>query len=589
MEKRALLAVILSIVVLGAWQLLFGPKPQDPSTIPEQPAVQTTDQSAELPTVPALGTESSSNPTVTNEPAVGFDAVPLSAEAVVADEKREFIIETETYAVRFSNEGGRIVSWRLLNYLDNLDVPLEMIPRNLQQIEEFPLRLVLPGEDATTQQLDKALFLAEESRPEIGGNWPEEGFKGKILSFTYADGHGLNVRKQIALPSQGYVGSVHVEATRDGSPLPFVLTWAVGLPEHKGEDKTRVYFGAEGAGVAHVGTDVNRYDPTKQETIVTLAAGMSASMIRWAGLESTYFFSVLIPENPGSAAASFAPAGVVPHGTAGETRTLLAARFGGQGEVRFTSVVGPKDYTLLSSVGHELERVINFSRFTLIYTITKYLFLILRWLDSFIGNYGFSIILLTIVIRLAFFPITFKSMISMRKNMKKMQKIQPRVKSIQERYKKMKKTADSQKKMNDEIMGIYKKENVNPAASLGGCLPILLQMPVFIGFYNVLSVTIEMRGAPFILWIGDLSRMDPYYIFPVLMGASWMLQQSMTSSSIPDPMQRKIMGLMPIVFTFMMAKMPSGLVIYWFISNLLGLAQQWIINKKADQAAPAGA
>jgi YidC/Oxa1 family membrane protein insertase len=170
----------------------------------------------------------------------------------------------------------------------------------------------------------------------------------------------------------------------------------------------------------------------------------------------------------------------------------------------------------------------------------------------------------------------------MRQNAKKMARIQPRVKAIQERYRKLKKSMETQRQMNDEIMGVYKKEGLNPMGSLQGCLPLLLQMPVFIAFYNLLSVTIELRGAPFTLWIKDLSRMDPYYISPILMGISWMAQQYMTSNTIADPVQRRMMGMMPILFTFMMASMPSGLVIYWLVSNVIGLAQQYMINRTAD-------
>jgi YidC/Oxa1 family membrane protein insertase len=147
----------------------------------------------------------------------------------------------------------------------------------------------------------------------------------------------------------------------------------------------------------------------------------------------------------------------------------------------------------------------------------------------------------------------------------------------------MKKSMETQRQMNEETMALYKREQINPMSNLGGCLPLLLQMPIFIGFYNMLAVTIEMRHAPFIWWIQDLSRRDVYYITPLLMGASWLLQQAMTSSSIPDPMQRRMMMLMPVMFTFMMMNMPSGLVIYWHTSNILGMAQQYVTNRKADQ------
>lgn len=302
----------------------------------------------------------------------------------------------------------------------------------------------------------------------------------------------------------------------------------------------------------------------------------------WGGLESTYFASLVVPATPETASLRLEPVKLPATAATPAPDPLLAAKIVVKGEAKFMTVVGPKDYDLLSGLDRELDHAIDFSRFSLIYTVTKGLFLSLRWLNGYIGNYGVSIVLLTIVIRTAFFPITYRSAITMRQNAKKMGKIQPRVKSIQDRYRKMKKSMESQRQMNDEIMEVYKKEGLNPMGSLGGCLPLLLQMPVFIAFYNLLAVTIELRGAPFLLWVHDLSKMDPYYVSPILMGCSWMAQQYMTSNTIPDPMQRRMMAMMPILFTFMMARMPSGLVIYWLVSNLIGLVQQYLINKKAD-------
>jgi YidC/Oxa1 family membrane protein insertase len=316
---------------------------------------------------------------------------------------------------------------------------------------------------------------------------------------------------------------------------------------------------------------------------VALAAAPGAGALLWGGLESTYFASLLLPERTDAGSVTFAPV-ALPSPADPKNPAHLAARFAPPAApASFTVMVGPKDYDLLVGLDRELDHAIDFSRYSIIYVLTKYLFIALRWVNSYIGNYGLSIVILTILIRAGFFPLTYRSAITMRQNMKKMQRIQPKVKAIQERYKKTKRTMDSQRQMNDEIMALYRKENMNPMGSLGGCLPMLLQMPVFIAFYNLLSVTIELRGAPFVGWIHDLSRMDPYYIWPILMGASWMVQQWMTSSSIPDPMQRRMMGMMPLIFTFMMAHMPSGLVIYWFISNVVGLGQQWLINRHADR------
>lgn len=587
MEKRALLAVVLSIVVLGVWQLLVAP-PARPKQ-PEKAAPGQTPAAGAAPveTEEASSQEAGEGPFF-QDPNMPAGREPVG-EAVAAREQREFLVETEDYSVYLDNAGGRIVWWKLLDYTDDSQVPQNMVPPEMPPGGEFPFRIAVPGEASLTESLDRAIYREEVVEAQMDQEWPGGGFRGKIVVFTWADGRGLEAVKRLAIPDEGYVGKVSAEIRRDGNPLPIRLTWAVGLPEPEDEDTTQ-YWNTQNQGVIHVGGEVQRLRPGKFTGEVSYAAPQLGA-IQWGGTESTYFASLLLPEEPPSARMSFTPV-ARPGGAEGveeeKAEPLVAARFESPGPVDLITFVGPKDYDLLTYLGRGLERTIDFSRFSLLYILSKYLFLALRWIYGYVGNYGVAIILLTVALRVGFFPLMYRSSISMRQNSKKMQKIQPRVKAIQERYRKMKRTVESQRKMNDEIMAIYKKEGMNPMASLGGCLPLLIQMPFFLAFYNLLSVTIEMRGAPFALWVQDLSRMDPYYVLPILMGASWMVQQAMTSSSIPDPMQRRIMGLMPLMFTFMMASMPSGLVLYWLMSNLLGLGQQWIINRQADRE-PAGA
>ncbi len=572
MERRALLAVVLSILVLGIWQAFVAPPLPRSHTAPGVEANEPVTPPSPDP-LQAAGEGVSEGPEEASPP----------PDAVAAEAQREFIVETATYSVRFDNRGGRILSWRLLRFEDDLGTPQEMVLRELPPGGEFPFRLAVVGDEAATERLDSALFREEVREADPADEWPGGGFQGQVVSFRWADGQGLEAVKKLALPAEGYVGHAAAEVIRNGQPAEMRLTWAVGLPEPH-DAKTKHYWKAIGQGIAHAGGKVARFDPAKTASIVQLAASQGGGSILWGGLESTYFTSLLLPDEPGEANLSFVPLPAAPvAGGSPEAKPLLAARFEGKGQARFSTVVGPKDYDLLSRTGRELELAIDFSRYSLIYVLTKYLYLALRWINTYVGNYGFSIILLTIVLRAGFFPLMYRSSISMRQNAKKMQKIQPKVKAIQERYRKMKRTVESQRKMNDEVMGIYKKEGMNPMGSLGGCLPLFIQMPFFLAFYNLLSVTIEMRGAPFVFWVRDLSRMDPWYVLPILMGASWMVQQAMTSSSIPDPMQRRIMGLMPLMFTFMMLNMPSGLVLYWLMSNLLGLGQQYIINRQADK------
>ena len=567
MDRKTLLAVALSVLVLGLWQIFFAPRAPQPRPSPPAPH-QTEAGPRETPAEPAA------------------PPVPVTpAEPIAAAEAQEFILETDAYSLRFTNQGGRILSWRLLKYTDDLQAPLELIPRDLEGRGDFPLRIGIPGDEAATESLAKALFRHEVSRSAGGVDWPGGEFKGSVVTFTYGDAGGLVAVKRLAVPDAGYVGHASVEVTRGAAAVPFEFTWAVGLPEPS-DDQTSRYFHAQGQGVAYVGGRAQRFVAKDLAAPVHLAGAPGAGAYQWGGLESTYFASLLLPDRTDTAAMSLVP---LPAPAGQEAGTaLLAARYAGNGTAGFRTVVGPKDYNLLTSLDRELDRAIDFSRYSLIYVVTKYLFLALRWLNGYVGNYGLAIVLLTIAIRAAFFPFTYRSAITMRQNAKKMQRIQPRVKAIQERYRKMKRSMETQRQMNEEIMGLYRKEGLNPMGSLGGCLPLLLQMPVFIAFYNLLSVTIELRGAPFLLWIRDLSRMDPYYVTPILMGVSWWVQQWMTSSSIPDPMQRRMLSAMPIIFTFMMARMPSGLVVYWLVSNVVGLAQQWVINREADKA-PAGA
>jgi YidC/Oxa1 family membrane protein insertase len=226
---------------------------------------------------------------------------------------------------------------------------------------------------------------------------------------------------------------------------------------------------------------------------------------------------------------------------------------------------GPKDFDVLAAVDGQLVRIIDFGMFS---WLAVPLLRALKSINGYVGNYGWSIIILTILINAAMFPLRHKSMVSM----KKLQKLQPEIKIIQDRYAKLKATDPARQKMNTEMMALYKEHGVNPAS---GCLPMLLTMPVLFAFYQMLSKAIEVRGAPFGLWIQDLSRHDPYYVTPILMGVTMLWQQKMTPSSV-DPAQQKMMLMMPIFFTAFFLWAPSGLALYFLLSNLLAIGQQYL-------------
>jgi len=308
----------------------------------------------------------------------------------------------------------------------------------------------------------------------------------------------------------------------------------------------------------------------KREAGEDISEGVELSgEISWAGFGYTYFFFAVLPENPANQTLTVKQAGP------GFLMSLGAqTQTGGLPTTRYTLFMGPKDFDVMKALGKGLDRSIDFGYFTL---VASPLLHILRFSHRFTGSYGIDIMLLTLLIKLLLSPLTHKSFVSM----KQMQKLQPQMQKIKDRFK------DDKEKTNKEIMDLYRRNKVNP---LGGCLPMLLQFPVFIGLYNALRTPIELRHASF-LWIQDLSRPDyeslPFTLgdwklgFPILvllMGASMFVQQWMTPSA-GDPNQRRMMLMMPVVFTALFVTFPAGLTIYWLINNILTIGQQYIINR----------
>ena len=239
--------------------------------------------------------------------------------------------------------------------------------------------------------------------------------------------------------------------------------------------------------------------------------------------------------------------------------------------MKFSGYIGQKEYKVLENIDPMLTNLIEYGWFTF---ASKPLFQLLSWLHSIFGNWGWSIIALTLLIRAVLYPLTYKGMMSMQK----IKKISPQIKEIQAKYK-----GDPQR-MNAAVMEMYKKHNANP---LGGCLPMLLQIPVFFAIYRVLLNAVELQGAPWMMWVTDLSRMDSYYILPVLMGASMFYQQKLTPNNFTDPMQEKVFKYLPLIFTFFFFTFPSGLVLYWFVNNLFSIGQQFIVNAQFKNATDA--
>ncbi|MBI5195345.1 MAG: membrane protein insertase YidC [Nitrospirae bacterium] len=505
MEKRTLLAVALSILVLVAFSYFFQPK-----NVPQPEQAQKAEPKSE--TAPAKET-----PSVAPQ----IPQVPVPVKTTGAD----ITIETDLYKAVFTTNGAVIKSWELKKYKDKNGIALSM----LKQPETIPpLSLLFEGAERDFPQrvtyqsnTDSLVLNKDKSKGEV------------ILNYDY---QGMRITKHFIFYNDGYNVDLSIETVN--SPA---YSLAVGTNFGVVEKADRLHRGP----VILVDTDRSEFDEKLKET------KNFTGNIFWIAQEDKYFTAAIVPRT------AVLGATVWKDGTTPEIALKLSPQ-----KQDFVLYAGPKEYDKLKALNLKLEHMVDFGWFTI---VAMPLFWVLKFFYKFIGNYGWTIVLITIIVRIPFIPLLHKS----QQTMKKMQDIQPQIAEMKERYKK-----DAQK-MQKELMGLYKKHKVNP---MGGCLPMLLQIPVFIALYNVLAKAIELRGAPFMWWITDLSVKDPYYIFPVVMGITMVIQQKMTPTTM-DPMQAKMMMFMPIVFTFMFLSFPAGLVLYWLVNNLLAIAQQYYANK----------
>ena len=538
MEKRVFLAIFLSFLVLAAYQALFAPAPPPPpAPAPSAP------QSVEAPRTPAAAVT----------PVVPDPQTPAAAPPAPDAPAHDVVVETDSIRAVFSTSGATLKSWTLKKYLEN-GQPLELVPSDLP--DTLPRPFTLATDDATISRvLAKAPFSPSTEGLSIGA-------APGTLSFEYRDVSGLNARKTFHFQPEGRPYVVKVEAAVDlaGASKPVRLELGPGLGD--GSD-------AEGSTAYPVRGLLFQADDVEYLSASDLRErGRYEGEFRFAGVEDHYF---LIAALPGSerTVIEYAPVTVPLAGDRqGQTRDLIALRVAVPGPLSLPFFLGPKDFDVLRAVDPQLVRAIDFGMFDM---IVVPLLLALKWINGFVHNYGWSIVVLTVLINLAIFPLRHRSMVSM----KKMQALQPEMKAIQDRYAKFKLTDPERQKMNQEMMGLYKQKGVNPAS---GCVPMLLTLPVLFAFYAMLSAAIELRGAHFVGWITDLARHDPLYITPLLMGLTMFWQQKMMPTTA-DPIQQKMFLLMPIIFTVSFLWAPSGLVLYWFVSNLLAIGQQYLTNR----------
>jgi YidC/Oxa1 family membrane protein insertase len=535
MERRVLIAIFLSFLVLYTYQALFVrpvPKPTAP------PASETS-----APAEPTSSVPTAKAPIAPTPPEIANVVLGDSAE-------RDIRIETPQVIAVFTNRGALLKSWRLKRYLDERSEPLELIANDLPGVPALPFTLRADDENVN-RTLDAALFALRDAPPSGVVGAPTQ------LVFEFRDAAGLYARKEFTLDPSSYVlkfGATVSVAERQLQPS---IAWGPALGDI---DSGATRYAVRARGLVSAADSVQRFaaaDIEKQPT--------HEGDFQYAGVDDHYFMTVVL--NPGPSTVSYQHISLPPPaGSKQPARELMSYRITPGRQDTLAFYIGPKDFDQLAAIDRPLVRAIDFGRFAF---VVVPLLRALNWIYGYVGNYGWSIIILTVLINAAMFPLRHKSVVSMRK----MQEIQPEAKAIQDRYAKYKSTDPAKQKMNQELMALYRERGVNPAS---GCIPMLLTFPVLFAFYALLTTAIELRGAPFVAWIHDLSMPDPYYVTPILMGISQIWQTRITPQAGADPAQQKMMMFMPVIFMFFFLWAPAGVAIYWLISNVWGIGQQYL-------------
>ena len=537
------MAAVLSAVVMGLY-IYLAPRPEPPS----QPAQDTLEETTAAPAEAGGQAEAEQRRATAAEEADDTD--------VEAETEQTVVVENENYRVEFTNRGAVVTSWQLKQYNDSLGEPLDLVHADGAKRYGMPFRLVRPGGDPI-EGTDEALFAFNRGRNVR--NAPE------TLTFEYAK-PGLRVLKRFAFEDSGHVVQVETQVVEADRPQRHLLSWGGGFGDTAQAGNSvhsQTYYYTDGD-IEYVPAD-----DAEDERIT------HSGPFPFVGIGDLFFTAAAIPE-PGqdirieTSAIEIVPAGAEP----GDQQTYVAGAFGGATDNRFRLYVGPKSRSSLAEVGevgNAFRGIVDYGFFAF---IAEPLFIMLRWVHSnIVANWGWSIVIITVLINTILFPLKYKS----TKSMRKMQQLQPLVKEINNRYKGVTMRDPRKAKQNEELQALYKKHNANP---MGGCLPILLQMPFFFAFYKLLTVAIEMRQAEW-LWVSDLSNPETLAIrvLPLAMVATQFWSQSLTPTPTADAMQARMMKFMPLVFGFIFYQFQAGLVLYWLTSNCVGIAQQLVLNR----------
>ncbi len=540
-NKNLVLAMVLMLAVWLGFSFFFPPTAKKQT----QPAVSQVEQ-------PIVVTEKQEREVVERTIEVKDADVADPARVFVSETSapaREIVVETDKYLAVFTTQGARLVSFKLKDYRATSDPSSPLV----EMFETAPQRyatLRTTGSEGFLLSGDASFETSTTGLVEVSGT------EQTTLRFQHVAPNGMQYVKTFVIHGDEYTIDTSLELQNVG-PVPLRGVVNLALIQRWDESLMTDSYSFSGPATL-VKDDIEEVDVDDlKEGSVAYSQGLV-----WTSFQTKYFLSAVVPGD-----RTVERIQILRNGDAIEN-VLESPYFTLQGGERrqfdYLVFIGPKEPLALTAAGHQLDEIVGFGFFDL---LAQPLFVVLTFLYGYFKNYGVAIILLTVLIKIIFWPLTHKSYSSM----KSMQKLQPEMQKLRDKFK------NDKERLNKEMMALYKTHSVNP---LGGCLPMLVQIPVFFALYQVLLSSIALRHAPFAFWLMDLSAKDPYYITPLLMGASMFVQQKMTPTTA-DPMQAKIFMMMPVVFTFMFLNFPSGLVIYWLVNNLLTILQQYFIHRKA--------
>ncbi len=551
LEKRLPIALALMMLVLLVSQYIFKPAPG-----PKPVAPVTNKAAAQL----------AQKPVSSASPAMDI-AVPPSAGQTQAASVTTNTIDTDVYRIVFTNQGAAVKSWVLKKYSEDTGKPLQLIhlddkgnPLPLENGQPCPLPFTIEITGGQNLGVDPNAVLY---RPQVLAG-------GLGIAYEYSNGP-VTIRKSFEFGKDSYLVNVKAQVLDNNTPVPSLLMWRGGF----GDLKVRN---------AAANEHTIRYDTTASKLVTKNAKDSKNGPITdtgnyaFGGLEDNFFAAVALPADTNSLEVRTVTDQLkVPGNDKPAPYVGVGISTGAQDN--FSLFVGPKDIDLLRKVNPKLAQIVDWGFFGI---IARPLFLWLNWTnDHWTFNYGWAIILVTLIINLALFPLRLTSL----KSARKMQRLQPQIQAINAKYKNIKINDPRKAEQNQEVMALYKTEGVNP---VGGCLPMLIQLPFFYAFYRVLAIAIELRHASW-LWVPDLSSPEtlPIHLLPIILIATQFLTQRLTPAAGVDPNQQRMMMMMPLVFGFMFYYASAGLVLYWLTGNVLGIAFQLIVNRFMPTSAPA--